>query len=72
MGKLFNENNVDRVLSHSSRVKLKNNTGASDTGNSNNNINAEGVGEHVSSNTGKSKKSLKITHVGSARGTNTL
>lgn len=48
-----------------------NNTGASDTGNSNN-INAEGVGEHVSSNTGKSKKALKITHVGSARGTNTL
>lgn len=47
------------------------NTGASDAGNSNN-INAEGVGEHVSSNTGKSKKALKITHVGSARGTNTL
>lgn len=71
MGKLFNENNVDRVLSHSSRVQLMHNTGASDAGNSNN-INAEGVGEHVSSNTGKSKKALKITHVGSARGTNTL
>lgn len=69
MGKLFNSNNVDRVLSHSSRVKLKDNTGASDTGNSNNNINAEGVGEITA---GKSKKALKITHVGSARGTNTL
>lgn len=71
MGKLFNSNNVDRVLSHSSRVKLTNNTETSGTVDRNS-INAEGVGEYASSNTDKSKKALKITHVGSARGTNPL
>ena len=71
MGKLFNSNNVDRVLSHSSRVKLKNNTETSDAVGSKN-INAEGGGEYTASNTSKSKKALKITHASSARGVNIL
>lgn len=72
MGRIINSNNVDKVLSSSSRVKPVNNTETSNTGD-NPNINAEGGGEYTaSSSSRKGKKALKITHVGSARGTNPL
>lgn len=71
MGKRFNSNNVDRALSHSSRVKLNNNTETSDAVDSKN-INAKVGGEYTARNASKSKKALKITQVGSARGVNPL
>lgn len=70
MGRLINSGNVDKVLSSSSRVKPINNTKTSNTGD-NPNINAEGGGEYTASSS-KGKRALKITHVGSARGTNPL
>lgn len=69
MGRLINSNNVDKVLSSSSRVKPIDNT--TETSNTPSNINAEGGGEYTASSS-KGKKALKITHVGSARGTNPL
>lgn len=73
MGRLINSGNVDKVLSSSSRVKPVNNTGeTSNTAGVNPNINAEGGGEYTASSYSKGKKALKITHVGSARGTNPL
>ena len=73
MGRLINSGNVDKVISSSSRVKPVNNTTeTSNTAGDNPNINAEAGGEYTSSSSRKGKKALKITHVGSARGTNTL
>ena len=72
MGRLINSGNVDKVLSSSSRVKPIDNTEASNTGDNPTNINAEGGGEYTASSSIKGKKALKITHVGSARGTNPL
>lgn len=70
MGRLINSGNVDKVLSSSSRVRPIDNT--TETSNTDN-INAEGGGEYTASSSSiKGKKALKITHVGSARGTNPL
>lgn len=71
MVRLINSGNVDKVLSSSSRVKPVNNTTETSNTGDNPNINAEAGGEYTSSSS-KGKKALKITHVGSARGTNPL